>query len=99
MTRDPALERRIPRRARLRAAERLVPPAARMEPAPWRNVPRRRSLPSKDDLLLDRSGLRNRDHRDERLGVRMLRRADDLRGGSDLDDASQVDNRDAIGDH
>ena len=52
--------------------------------------------PHREDLLVEPVVLGN--HRQQRLGVRMLRGGEDLLGGADLDDPSEVHHGDAVGD-
>ena len=76
----------------------LLVAAAGLERAAGRRVHRRRDVAFQHDVLLDHAGVGDRDRRQQRLGIGMIGRREDLVGRALLDDVAEIHDDDAVGD-
>src|SRR4051794_7605260 len=71
--------------------------AARLERAAWREVPNAWHRTLETNALLNYGGVGDRNGRDERLGVWVIGRSEDLRCSPHLHDLTEVHDCDAVG--
>ena len=71
---------------------------ARMKRATARRMNGRRHVAGENDALALRVGIHDRHRREQRLGVRMFRRATEAPGFARFDDATEIHHEDAVAD-